>query len=372
MKITKFFALLCAAAVAFVGCSKTTEPTPDVPETSGKLVLKADKTAVSLGETVTFTVEQEGVDVTSVSTIYDADMNIVNGTFTPIESGSFSFFATKGAESSNQVVITVLASMPPLPEDPEPANTKFNHRIIIIDHTGVNCGYCPGMVDKLRSFAKTEWHSHYNEVTCHAGSMAGGDPGNSAAANALNAFQSNMIEGYPNLVLNFYAASIGNYGESTWMRYMDEAFKQLVKKDGADAGIALSVTGDQTNVYCAAQIKSAKTQEYKVAAWLLESQIYSPNQSGATKDYHKIYDFALRNIAPSYDRNNVQGESVGVIEAGQTLDCAYELPIISTKWAYENMDVLVIVSAKDSNGRWELVNSALCHIGESKAYEYVK
>jgi hypothetical protein len=57
MKITKFFALLCAAAVAFVGCSKNTEPTPEVPNTSGKLVLKADKTAVSLGETVTFTVE---------------------------------------------------------------------------------------------------------------------------------------------------------------------------------------------------------------------------------------------------------------------------------------------------------------------------
>jgi hypothetical protein len=181
-----------------------------------------------------------------------------------------------------------------------------------------------------------------------------------------------MIEGYPNLVLNFYAASIGNYGESTWMRYMDEAFKQLVKKDGADAGIALAVTGDQTNVYCAAQIKSAKTQEYKVAAWLLESNIYSPNQSGATKDYHKLYDFALRNISGNYSKTNVQGESVGVIEAGQTLDCAYELPITHSKWDYENMDVLVIVSAKDSNGRWELVNSALCHIGESKSYEYVK
>ena len=103
MKITKFFALLCAAAVAFVGCSKNTEPTPEVPNTSGKLVLKADKTAVSLGETVTFTVEQEGVDVTSVSTIYDSDMNIVNGTFTPIESGSFSFFTTTPDRKSTRL-----------------------------------------------------------------------------------------------------------------------------------------------------------------------------------------------------------------------------------------------------------------------------
>ena len=54
------------------------------------------------------------------------------------------------------------------------------------------------------------------------------------------------------------------------------------------------------------------------------------------------------------------------------MDFAFELPIISTKWMYENMDVLVIVSTKDANGSWDVANSAMCHIGESKPYEYVK
>ena len=111
MKITKFFALLCASAMAFVGCTSNDEPSKE-PETSGKLTLTADKTAVSLGETVTFKVEQEGVDVTDLATIYDSSMTKVDGAkFTPVESGSYEFFATKGSESSNNLKITVLASI---------------------------------------------------------------------------------------------------------------------------------------------------------------------------------------------------------------------------------------------------------------------
>lgn len=371
MKFTKFFALLCAAAATLVSC----EPTPSNeqgPETEGSLRLEADKTAVSLGETVTMTVWQEGVDVTDKSTIYDADMNAVPATFTPLESGSYTFFATKGSESSNNLVITVLATMPDVPEDTEPSNTKFNHRVVVIDHTGMNCPYCPSMIDKLMALAKTEWHQHYNEVTCHAGNLAGNDPANSPAATILNQTQSRMIEGYPNICINIHDAAVGNYGESVFLRYMAEEFTRLVKKGGADVGIALAVEGDSQTIYCAAQVKAAVEQEYLATAWLLESNIYSPGQSGASQDYHKIYDFALRNMAGEYKKDNVQGESIGVLAVGETKDLAFELPIISNKWQYENMDVLVIVSAKNSNNVWEIVNSAMCHIGEAKPYEYVK
>ena len=386
MKITKFFALLAGAALAFAGC----EPKPNDDgngngngngnhQTSGTLTLSASKTAVTMGETVEFTVEQKGedgafYDVTSECSIYinDANFSEVPSTYTFESTGSYTFFATKGADNSNSLTITVLADMPELPVDPQPENLAFNHRILVIDHTGVNCGYCPGMTDKLLAFAETEWHGHYNEVTCHAGSMAGGDPGNSQAANMLNQFQSSMIEGYPNICLNFYSAAIGNYNQAPFLNYMDQAFKQLIKKDGADAGISMAVTGDSEKVYCAAQIKSNVAQEYKVVAWLLESNIYSPNQSGATKDYHKLYNYALRNISGEYSRSNVSGEEIGVIEIGDTYNTAFELPIVSTKWHVENMGVLVIVSAKDANNRWEVVNSAYCTIDEgSKPYEYV-
>jgi len=375
MKLTKFFALLCAA-VAFVGCQDTPDG-PDVPSnTSGDLTLTADKTAIALGETITFTAMQkdettgESVDVTKEVTLYDADLNKLSNPFTPSVSGAINVTATKGKFTSNTVTITVMAQMPVVPADPQPENLAFNHRAVVIDHTGVNCGYCPGMTDKLLALADTEWHKHYNEVTCHAGGMASGDPGNSAAATALNQMQG--PEGYPNIRINFYTAEVGNYGQSAFLQYMAQAFEAYIKKDGADAGIAMAVEGDSTNIYCAAQVKANEAKEYKVVAWLLENNIYSPNQAGATKDYHKIYNYALRNISGEYSRQNVSGESVGVIEAGQTVDCAFTLPIVSTKWNWENMGVLVIVSAKDANNRWEVVNSAYCPVKEAKAYEYVE
>jgi hypothetical protein len=131
----------------------------------------------------------------------------------------------------------------------------------------------------------------------------------------------------------------------------------------------LAVTGDEGCIYAAAQVKSGVAQEYKVTAWLLESNIYSPNQAGATKDYHKIYNNALRNMSHEYSKTNVQGDAY-TLTANETRDFGFELPITSTKWKYENMSVLVIVSAKDANGRWEVANSAVCKLNESKEFEY--
>ena len=365
MKLTKFFAF-AFAALAFVGCDeKTPDQKEPLPTPTGDIKLAADKTAVEIGETVTFTVtDAENQDVTSQALIYDENFNEVGSQVTFNESGSYSFFATVGSANSNYVSVVVMADVPEVPEDPQPENFTFNHRAVVIDQTGVNCGYCPNATDQLKTLENTEWHKYYNEVTCHAGSYAGGDPGNSAAANALNQFQSSMISGYPCILVNFYGKPNG-YGYNDIIKVL----QPYVQKDGVDVGISLAVTGEESCVYAAAQVKSGVAQEYKVTAWLLESNIYSPNQSGATKDYHKIYNNALRNMSHEYSKTNVQGDS-HTFEANEVKDLAFELEMISNKWKLENMSVLVIVSAKDANGRWEVANSAVCKINKAKEFEY--
>ena len=375
MKLTKFFVFaLAAVAMTFAACEKVEKnPNPstggngDEPKPTGDITLVADKTAVAMGETVTFTVTDDaGQDVTSQAYIYDRDYNNVGSQVVLNESGSYEFFATVGSLNSNYVTVVVMASVPDVPADPQPENYTFNHRALVIDQTGVNCGYCPQATEQLKTLENTEWHQYYNEVTCHAGSYAGGDPGNSAAANALNQFQSGMISGYPCILVNFYGKP-ADYGYTSVINVL----KNYVNKNGVNVGISLAVTGDATAVYCAAQVKSGEAKEYKITAWLLESGIYSPNQAGATKDYHKIYNHALRNMSHEYSKTNVQGDAY-TFEANEVKDFAFELPIISTKWAYEKMEVLVIVSAKDANGRWEVANSSVCKIGESKEFEYVE
>lgn len=378
MKITKYFALLCAATVGFVACVPAENQ--EAPNVTGSITLTADKTEVALDDEkceVHFTAEMKNAetgaieDVTALVTLYDSNLDEVSNPFRPVASGIYNIMASYGAESSNTVTITVMGSLPQLPEDPDANNFAFNHRAVVIDHTAMGCGYCPMMTESLLLLEETEWHKHYNEVTCHAGNLAGGDPANSAAANALNQLQQPGT--YPNVRINFNTAEVGNYGGQTTVNYITKELAKYIKKDGADAGISLAVTGDPTSIYCSAQVKANVAQEYKAIAWLLESNIYSPGQAGASKDYHKIYNYAIRNISnPKVDKNTVTGESIGVLEHGETKNLAYALPITSTKWNWENMGVLVIVSAKDANGRWEVVNSAYCKLNESKTYEYVE
>lgn len=379
MKIAKFFALLCAATVGFVACTPTEEP-QDAPNVSGNITLTADKTEIELGDEVNFSASMknaetgEVTDVTAFVTLYDSNLDTVANPFKPEVSGIYNVMASYGAESSNIVTITVMGKLPDLPEDPDPSNLAFNHRVVLTDHTGVNCPYCPQMVDKLEQLAKTEYHNHYNEVTCHGngGNLTAGDPANSQAAEYLGQFHSGIFGGFgmPTVIVNFYSAMVQNSAAA--VNNMKSAIDSAIKKDGADAGISVAVAGDPTYIYCSAQVKAKVAQEYKAVAWLLESNIYSPGQAGATKAEHKVYNYALRNISGEYSKNNVSGESIGVLAQGETKNLAYALPITSTKWKWENMGVLVIVSAKNATGHWEVVNSAYCDLNDYKTYEYVE
>ena len=341
---------------------------PENPEEYSALFLTADKESAQVDEVITFSVtDQDGNDVTSKATIYDQDMTpYKSGKFTATKTGRFEFFAILGTETSNYLKIIVVAEMPTLPADPQPSSVKFNHRPLVVDITGVNCPTCPYAMDELVDLEESEWHGKYNEVTCHAGSYASGDPAASSAASALHNFYGSNIGGYPTIMVNLYTTT-ADYGMSS----IKKALTSCYKKDGADIGISMAVTGDPNTVYCAASVKAAVSKEYKVTAWLLESNISSPKQKGGSKPYHFIYNNALRNMAHNYSESNVHGESIGVLAEGETKELAFELGVTSTKWNFENMSVVVVVSAKDDNDRWEVVNSACCPLNESKPFEYL-
>ena len=380
MKITKFFALLGAVAFAFAACEPVVDnggdnngtqqggnDDTDRPQPTGSITLTADKTSVEIGGIVTFTVtDAENQDVTSQANIYDADLNVVEGgKWTAATTGVYEFFATVGSENSNYVKISVMADVPEIPENPEPENLAFNHRAILVDFTGVGCGYCPYMVDELIKLEKTSWHAHFNEVTCHAGQFAGGDPAASAAATSLLSFYGARVQGYPTLIMNF-----NGQGISRDYNAMARALQGYIQLDGADVGISMAVSGDSEVVYFSSEIKAAKTNEYRATAWLLESGIYSPNQANATKPEHKIYDFAIRN-GLNITRSDISGEDLGTIEEGKSVEYSRGIDVTSKGWDVENCGVLVIVSAKDKNGKWEVVNSAYCPVNDSKAFEFV-
>ena len=330
------------------------------------LQLVVDKSMAVVGDTIRFTVlDANENDVTADATIFNAlTMEEVGAEYVATEVGAFRFIAFIGDETSNSVDVAVLSSILAAPADPDPSNLAFNHRGLFVFHTGVNVSYSPSVMNIFHDLAETDASKHYNEVAVH--SYSSNDPAKSSAAQIVSSFY--YISGYPTVNLNFYGDSVVGAG-----RYLSEYTDLLydyIQEDGADAGIAMAVEGTSSQVLCTAEIKANVAQEYKVTAWLLESNIYA-NQAGATQDYHNIHNFALRNIAGDYSAADLSGESIGVLSNAETKTISYAIPVLSDSWNVANMGVLVIVSAKDENGRWEVANTAYCPVGETKAYEYV-
>lgn len=360
MKLAKFFAL-ALAALAFIGCG---EPTPDGPDVkpTGDAVLVANNNSVEVNTPIEFTVTAaDGTDLTAGAVIYDKsnDYVVVENPFTPIMDGDYEFYAVVGDIITNTVKVSVVPTIPALPEDSAPTNTVFNHRILLVDHTGNTCGYCPHMMKALKTVSETgDYHSKYYEAMAHT--YSNGDPAFSGAASMVS--NHHGVSNYPTLTYNFYHTTQSSYNDAHIMGQIDA----LWKAEGADAGIAAAATLASKSVIVNTEVKAAVANDYRITAWLLEDGIYA-KQTNATEEWMNTHDNAIRQRVSSDD---ISGVDLGTLAAGETASTALTLNIIGNKWNRDNLKVMVIVSAKNAKGQFEVANVAICPMNNVVTYDY--
>ncbi len=360
MKLTKFFAL-ALAALAFVGCG---EPTPDGPDVkpTGDAVLTANNNSVEVNTPIEFTVTAtDGTDLTAEAVIFDKshDFVVVENPFTPTIDGDYEFYAVIGNIITASIKVSVVPTIPSLPEDNQPENTEFNHRILLVDHTGNTCGACPHMMKALKTVSETgDYHSKYYEAMAH--SYSNGDPAFSGAASMVS--NHHGVSSYPTLTYNFYHTTQSSYNDAHIMGQIDA----LWKAEGADAGIAAAAKLASTSVVVNTQVKAAVANDYRVTAWLLEDGIYA-KQTNGTEEWMNTHDNAIRQ---RIDSEHITGVDLGTIAVGETKDTALNLKIIGNKWNRDNLRVMVIVSAKNAKGLFEVANVAICPVNDVVTYDY--
>ena len=360
MKLTKFFAL-ALAALAFVGCG---EPTPDGPDVrpTGDAVLAANNNSVEVNTPIEFTVTAaDGTDLTAEAVIYDKshDYAVVENPFTPTMDGDYEFYAVVGSIITNTIKVSVVPTIPALPEDAQPANTSFNHRILLVDHTGNTCGYCPQMMKALKTVSETgDYHSKYYEAMAHSYNTS--DPAYSGAAAAISGHYG--VNDYPTLNYNFAYPTSSSYNAE----HIKSQIDALWKAEGADAGIAAAATLASKSVIVNTQVKAAVANDYRVTAWLLEDGIYA-KQTNATEEWMNTHDNAIRQRVSSDD---ISGVDLGTLAVGETASTALTLNIVGNKWNRDNLKVMVIVSAKNAKGQFEVANVAICPTDDVVTYDY--
>ena len=358
MKIAKFFAL-ALAALAFVGC----EPiTGDDNKPTGDAVLVANNNSVEVNTPIEFTVTAaDGTDLTAEAVIYDKshDYVVVDNPFIPTTDGEYQFYAVVGNIITPSIKVNVVPTIPALPEDAQPENTVFNHRILLVDHTGNTCGYCPHMMKALKNVAETgDYHSKYYEAMSHT--YSNGDPAYSGAASVVS--NHHGVTNYPTLTYNFYHSTQSSYNDAHIMGQIDA----LWKAEGADVGIAAAASLAAKSVIVNTEVKAAVDGEYRITAWLLEDGIYA-KQTNATEEWMNTHDNAIRQRVTS---DEISGIDLGALTAGQTKSMALTLNIIGNKWNRDNLKVMVIVSAKNDKGKFEVANVAICPMNDVVTYDY--
>ena len=359
MRYTKFLAFIAAAATLAVGCGSDGNE-GDNPATGGA-TLKAHVQSLEVNNPIAFKViADDGTDITAESTIYDKthDFVEVSNPFTPTMDGKYEFYAVSGNIITDAIEVVVLPSIPALPEDTNASSTEFKHRILLVDHTGNTCGYCPQMMLALKAVAETgDYHSKYYEAMAH--SYAASDPATSPAANAISSHYG--VGNYPTLTYNFAYSTTSSYNAEHIKQQIDAQWKE-----SADAGIAASASLATSSVVVNAEVKAAVENEYRITAWLLEDGIVA-NQTNATEEWMNTHDNAIRQASTT---SPISGHDLGTIKAGEKASLAMSLEILGSKWNRDNFKVMVIASAKNDKGKFEVVNVAICPVGGSVAYDY--
>ena len=357
--------------MSFVACSQDEGAAEQPPLIDGKLELLSDVEQIRSDgvDAVTFLVqvvdsEGQSHDVTNYAEIFvnDSDIALSTNVFTTDTEGKYVFYAIYGMNVSDEKTITAIDDIPELPSDPQADNLSFRHRIMLVQHTGATCSNCPRMMNSLKTLSEDDaYNGLYHHVASHSYNAGADDAAYSQAARNLS-MAYNTSGNYPLLTFNLTTTNTGSD--------LQEIRAQIdkLKLEKASAGISASVKVSGDDILVNVEVKSAKDNNYRVAAWLLEDGIYSL-QAGMSESWQNTHDNALRYTAGASSQFSFVGEKVGFLSAGQKAGKVFVIPM-EDQWKIENCKVLIFVTEADENGNYDIANCVQCHIDESKVYEY--
>ena len=345
----------------------------DQDAASSEVTLKADKAVVKSGEAVAFTVIYEDEDVTADATIHANYTNEeVANPYTTTESGDLSFYAKYNGLKSKICSVTVTpAYAPELPEDSAPESFDFNQRMLIVDHTGLGCSYCPDVKQVIHTAQEKEaYKDKFNVV--YAYTFSSNEVCYSSAARTLWNYYvgvcstGDKLTGYPSFTTNYCFNYTGKFN-------LEQRIDDMWEENPA-ASIAYAAKIVDDKIVVSASVKSSVAQNYKLSLWVLEDDIYA-KQTAATAEWMHTHSNVMRDAPTGVSNTDISGIDFGYIEAGTTLSRIMEFDLFCANfWNKENFKLIAVLSAPSEkyNGKYEVVTTSICEFGSSVGFHYKK
>ena len=343
----------------------------DQDAASDEVTLRVDRAVVKSGETVAFTVIYEEEDVTADATIHANYTNEeVANPYTTTESGELSFYAKYNGIKSKICSVTVTpAYAPEFPEDANPESFDFNQRMLIVDHTGLGCAYCPGVKQAIHDTQeKAQYKDKFNVV--YAYTFSSNEVCYSSAARTLWNYYvgvcstGDKLTGYPSFTTNYCFNYTGKY-------QLEQRIDDLWEENPA-ASIAYAAEIVDDKIVVSASVKSSVAQNYKLSLWVLEDDIYA-KQTNASAEWMHTHSSVMRDAPTGVSNSDISGIDFGYIEAGAMLSRILEFDLFcANSWKKENFKLIAVLSAPSEQygGKYEVVTTAICEFGSSVGFDY--
>lgn len=343
----------------------------DQDAASDEVTLRVDRAVVKSGETVTFTVIYEQEDVTADATIHANYTNEeVSNPYTTTESGELSFYAKHNGIKSKICSVTVTpAYAPEFPEDANPESFDFNQRMLIVDHTGLGCAYCPGVKQAIHDTQeKAQYKDKFNVV--YAYTFSSNEVCYSSAARTLWNYYvgvcstGDKLTGYPSFTTNYCFNYTGKY-------QLEQRIDDLWEENPA-ASIAYAAEIVDDKIVVSASVKSSVAQNYKLSLWVLEDGIYA-KQTNASAEWMHTHSSVMRDAPTGVSNSDISGIDFGYIEVGAMLSRILEFDLFcANSWKKENFKLIAVLSAPSEQygGKYEVVTTAICEFGSSVGFDY--
>ena len=358
--------------------------TPNIPAT-GELVLTADKTDVEIGgvDFAQLTVTKGGVEVpASMYEVYEmidgksVKIACSEGKYKPEKMGYHDIKVLYRTQTSNTIKFRAKrqtggggGGVEPGPIGPSGDNLNFKRRVLMIQFTCTECGYCPFMINMLEGMLTDPVVSE-NSILVASHRYNTNDP----------AFMTQALDGavgvssFPALNFDMYTTS-PQYNSISYNTNILTSCLSRVKVRG---GIAAASVYDSENrqVKISAQVKAAEESEFRIGAMLIEDKIVGTQANygapGNWRDF--VHNNSIRYCDGQYAPSNYTGHHLGKLAQGDTADHYFAIDV-KPEWNVENCRLVLYITTPEVIGtsRKFYVNNAISlPLTGEKGYEYTE
>lgn len=273
--------------------------------------------------------------------------------YTPAQTGVRDIWLSYGSANTKNKPVRITAvdfAIPSRAIDTDPENTSFEPRVLVNQYTGTGCPNCPYWSSAIKDLKADE---QYKDGFVLAAAHTYNDDSTNPKVDkvTLNAPYSNMpnvfgVSSWPTIVVNM-SHSYGNNGRAGNKENLKK-FIDNVRLSAPAAGISARSSIEGSTVIARATVKAAQAGEYRVGAWLVEDELYAPqNNSSGIFDYDFDYHESVIRIADSRHDSGGQlryrGHTLGELAEGQVVDYVFTMELQS-HWRAENCRLVFFVT----------------------------